>query len=140
MNYKKARRSKHKKRKTLHTIAVFYHTFLPLNVKVRHLPGSFLFFQSLEIHRRYELANNVLRGKNQWPQKPIMTKTWHNWLKHHTEMGHICANAKFCHETLMGPSRKLMIFTVINYLTQADSCICSQWASCFTFKWLISIY
>lgn len=66
------------------------HTFLPLDVKVRHLLEASWCFQSLEeIHWQcYEQANNVLRRKNQWPQKPIMTHTWHTWLKFHTEIMH----------------------------------------------------
>lgn len=66
------------------------HTFLPLDVKVRHLLEASWCFQSLEeIHWQcYEQANNVLRRKNQWPQKPIMTHTWHTWLKYHTEIMH----------------------------------------------------
>ncbi len=37
--------------------------------------------------------------------------------------------------------RKLIILKVLNYLAQSDSCyIRSQLASCFTFKWLVSIH
>ncbi len=82
MNYKKPRQSKHLKR--FHAIAVLYHTFLPLTVKVRHLPGSFLLFP---------VTGNTLKvwASKQCPQreKSMTTETnYDTYMAHMTKTSH----------------------------------------------------